>query len=110
MIGNITQTNSRPLEEANPNAYIMDIRTYTWVDLFEFTNTEPISTNVTTKTESISTQTKIIIASIGGIVGTAIIIIGGFLIYIWNKKRKEQPTPILTIPGTTTVRYNHYEQ
>ncbi len=52
---------------------------------------------------------KIIFASIGGIVGTVIIMVCGFLIYRWNKKRKEHPTPILTIPGTTTVRYNHNE-
>ena len=50
---------------------------------------------------------KIIIASVVGVVGTAIVMICGFLIYRWNKKRKEQST--LPIPGTTT-EYNYNER
>ncbi len=96
----------------------MDIRTFTWIDSFELTNTDSIPTNVTKINEPKSTQNsvnnkqftmKIIFASIGGIVGTAIIMVCGFLIYKWNKKRKEQPIPTLTIPGTTTDR-NNYEE
>ena len=54
-------------------------------------------------------HTKFFHRAIVGIVGTTIIIGCGFLIYRWNKRRKEQPTPTLIIPGTTTVRYNHNE-
>ncbi len=102
----------------------MDIRNYTWVNSFELTEPTPASVATTNKPESTQTSStdsphevngnelvtmKITIASIVGIVGTVIIMVCGFLIYRWNKKRKEQPTPTLPIPGTTTIRYNHNE-
>ncbi|CAI2189311.1 20090_t:CDS:2, partial [Funneliformis geosporum] len=104
--GNITQPNASPLLFRNPNIYIMDIRNYTWVNSFEVT-----STNITgsSKTQSSPTSSiivvtnnsnnannelvtmKIIIASIGGTVGSVIIIACGFLFYRWNRNRNEQP-------------------
>ena len=98
-IGNITQPNSEPSEEKNPNIYIIDIRNYTWVNSFELTNSESIPTNTTKIIEPKSEQTsannkKIIIASIGGSLGAVIIIVCGFLIYRWNKRS--------LVPGTTS--------
>jgi len=103
----------------------MDIRNYTWISSFEptsvTTETEPESTNLPTKTEPESTQSssndsknsqsnnselnnqlvtmKILMASIGGIVG-AIVIITGIVGYRWyhNKQIKEQ-SKIMRIPG-----------
>ncbi len=71
----------------------MNIKNYTWVNTFELTKTDPIPTNVTTKTEPKSM--KITIALIVGIVGTFIILVCGILIYKWNKKRKERSTLIV---------------
>src|SRR6266498_6059510 len=88
----------------------MDIRNYTWIGSFE-------SANVTTK-EPKSTQSyysklnnqlvtmKIIMAVVGGILGTALIIVCGYLFYRWNQKKKKAPT--LIIPSATTG-YNHNE-
>src|SRR6266542_5798720 len=110
MIGNITQPNSES-ELSNPNIYIMDIRSYVWVNSFEITSNKtdnsqnPQPDNNELKSELV--RMKIIIASVGGIVGVAIIIVCGFLIYKWNKKRNEQPT--LIIPSATAVRYIHDE-
>ncbi|CAI2192595.1 1448_t:CDS:2 [Funneliformis geosporum] len=88
-----------PLLLENSNIYIMDIRNYTWVNSFEVA-----SANITTNSGSSKTQSspissiivannemvtmKIIIASIGGTVGSFIIITCGFLFYRWNKNKK----------------------
>ncbi|CAI2179926.1 12942_t:CDS:2, partial [Funneliformis geosporum] len=115
--GNITQPNSDPLPLPNPDIYIMDTRNFTWVNSFEIT-----SANVTTNSKpSITTQSsptasiiaanyeskfvtmKIIVASIGGILGLVIIIVSGFLIFRWNVKRKALPPRHIneehTLPG-----------
>ena len=35
MVGNITQPNDFPLANKNSKIYLLDIRSYTWVDAFE---------------------------------------------------------------------------
>ncbi len=53
---------------------------------------------------------KIIIASVGGIIGIVITITCGFLVYRWNKKRKESINePTLIIPDATIVKNNRNE-
>ncbi|CAG8718896.1 16887_t:CDS:2, partial [Funneliformis mosseae] len=106
---------------ANPNIYIMDIRNYTWVNSFEIT-----STNVTTKSEpSIPTASiivansnnselgtmKIIIASLGGLLGLVIFIACGYLIYRWNEKRRNELKSNIgehTLPGNIVEHNRSY--
>ena len=101
----------------------MDTRNYRWVRTFEI-ETGPISTSVTKTTKPTSTQTspsiksdniefkselakmKIIIASVVGVVGTAIVMICGFLIYRWNKKRKEQRPFLFPVQPLSTIIMN----
>ena len=93
MVGNITQPNGYPLEDKNSKIYLLDIRNYTWVSAFEpslpsnTTSPNPstsISNNpsVPTSTNAIASESnnqlttmKIVISTMSGIFGTAILMI-----------------------------------
>jgi len=88
-IVNITQPNAPPLTVASSKIYLLDIKNYAWVGTFEKTvettqSSPPTSDKLTTM--------KIVVAAISGIVGTAILIGIGVLLYKLHKKRKERET------------------
>ena len=122
MIGNITQPNGPPLANKNSKIYLLDIRSYTWVYTFEpslssnATSSNP-STPSNPSTSNPSTQTstninasdsnnqlmtmKIVIGTMSGIFGTAILMTIGFFGYLWHKRRhrEEGPGGVLRVYG-----------
>ncbi|RIA79423.1 hypothetical protein C1645_80398 [Glomus cerebriforme] len=80
--GNITRSNA-PSIEINPKIYILNVMNYTWVNTFD------PSTNITQPQPVVikdgTTKMKIIIGSLCGVIGIAIIIVA-FLYYKWKKK------------------------
>ena len=120
MVGNITQPNSYPLANKNTKIYLLDIRSYTWVYAFEpstppntssnpsnsSTTSDPSKTsaknNDSTQTSFASelnqlTTMKIVIAAIGGVLGTIILIAIGIFGYKMHQKR--QRNDIMRIYG-----------
>ena len=96
MVGNVTQPNDIPLANKNSKIYLFDIRSYTWVYTFEpstlsnnSTSSDP-SANPSTQPSNISelTTMKIVVATIGGIVGSVILMAIGFFGHKWYKKRQ----------------------
>ncbi|CAG8632533.1 4802_t:CDS:1 [Funneliformis mosseae] len=124
-----------PLEIMNTNVYLLDLRTFTWVNSFNPTNLSPTiiinpmnttSSVQITETSSIAsnnslnpnnlldpfeeyqqlTTLKVVVGTISGIFGTAFLMTVGFLIYRWDKKRIKSET--LNIPGSTDNYYQPY--
>ena len=120
MVGNITQPNGPSFEKQNSKIYLLDIRSYTWVYTFEpstppnpssnpsnsSTTPDPSKTsaknNDSTQTSFASepnqlTTMKIVIAAIGGVLGTIILIAIGIFGYKMYQKR--QKNDIMRIYG-----------
>ncbi|GBC02324.1 hypothetical protein RclHR1_04570011 [Rhizophagus clarus] len=55
--GNITQKNSEPLENKNPNIYVMDIKSYTWVNTLETSKLGSTASATTSKSGSTFSST-----------------------------------------------------
>ena len=126
MVGNITQPNGLPLANKNSKIYLLDIRSYTWVYTFEpSTSSNPSNSSTTSSNPSNSSTTsdpsktsaknndstqtsfasepnqlttmKIVIAAIGGVLGTIILIAIGIFGYKMYQKR--QKNDIMRIYG-----------
>ncbi|PKY38191.1 galactose oxidase [Rhizophagus irregularis] len=86
--GNITQKNSGPLENKNPNIYVMDIKSYTWVNTLNPPKLGSSSSSTTGSTSSSTTSKPgpmTIAGTTGGIATLIIIISVSYLLY--RKKR-----------------------
>ena len=86
-----------PLALKNANIYIMDIRNYTWVSTFNLpyqrapnpttsTSTRPTNTSDT----DVNSQLEIVIGTIGGIIGAAILMAAGIFGYKWYKRNQRE--------------------
>jgi hypothetical protein len=101
-VGNITQPNGPPLENANSKIYLMDIRNYTWVYTFEPSSNpsttsasnnpfvQPSTNGKVPEFNNQLTTMKVVIAAMGGIFGTVILMTIGFLGYRWHKRRQRE--------------------
>ena len=82
----------------------MDIRNYTWVNMFEAIQKpkNPDNSSTSTPTEnplvSENNKNKVVIGVLSGIIGVTFLSIIGFLGHKWLKKRKQDG--ILNIPGS----------
>ena len=96
----------------------MDIRNYTWVYTFEPSTPNTTSSNPSTTGFNPSTQVpntlesnnqlttmKVVIGTLSGVVGTAILMIIGFFGYRWHKKR--QTEKIQEQDGVLRIYGNH---
>ena len=127
IIGNITQPNNLPLPDKNSKIYMLDVRSYTWVYTFDAppsasTNTTstaststsissvgnnpPIPTSTSTNSSESSNQIttmKVVIAAIGSILGTTILMTIVFFGYKCHKKRqRERTSVIMRVHGNAT--------
>src|SRR5205823_4263107 len=104
--GNITQPNARPVS-TNANIYIMDTRNYTWVNTFEPENiSKPSPTTPITSTTS-ENKLDVVIGTISGIVGTAVLIAIGIFGYKWYKRHQRgRQDEIMRIHGNSGNIYN----
>ena len=118
-VGNIAQQNDFSVSIPSSKIYLLDIRNYTWVDRFEPENI-PAPSNTTLTDPSLTTATssasakatdvimvrddnqlntlKIVIGVIGGVLGTAVIMITGFFGYKWYQRRMKNR--IIRISGS----------
>ncbi len=88
---------------------MLDVRNYTWVDIFEPESISAPSNITPSQNPTLTNTTKIAICTISGIIGMIGIAIFMAIFYRWHQRRKGQPPTqhILGIPGN--VRYNHGE-
>src|SRR5688572_21701038 len=112
MVGNITQPIGDPLANANSKIYLLDVRNYTWVDTFEpstppsTTSSNPSATDIPSTNTNIPqsnnqlTTMKVVIASMSGIFGTAILMTIGFFGFRWYKSRQlKKQNEVLRVYG-----------
>ena len=118
--GNITQQYDYPLPYRNSQIFILDVRNYTWVRSFDVptttiptnttsnpsvTNNPPTQTSSTTNSlesnEQLTTM-KIVIAAIGSILGTIVLLTIGFFGYKCYRRRESVRTSeVARVHGNT---------
>uniref|UniRef100_U9U034 Attractin/MKLN-like beta-propeller domain-containing protein n=1 Tax=Rhizophagus irregularis (strain DAOM 181602 / DAOM 197198 / MUCL 43194) TaxID=747089 RepID=U9U034_RHIID len=89
--GNITRQNVITLYR-NEKIYVMDIRNFTWVNSLDLSQAD--NNKVSDSQSSNNDKTTIILASVLGILGGLLVLIGGFFVYRWiNKRKREKDDP-----------------
>jgi len=87
----------------------MDIRNYTWVNMFEAIqkpknpddpSTKPSTSTPTENPLPENNKNKVVVGVLSGIIGVTFLSIIGFLGHKWLKKRKQDGIEILNIPGS----------
>ena len=86
----------------------MDVRNYTWVNTFDNaiestkTSTTDPTSEPTTVSANKSNDNKLVIitGTLGGILGAAVLTTVGYFGYKRFKKRKEEQSEIIKIPGS----------
>jgi small-conductance mechanosensitive channel len=70
----------------------MDIRNFTWVNSLDLSQAD--NNKVSDSQSSNNDKTTIILASVLGILGGLLVLIGGFFVYRWiNKRKREKDDP-----------------
>ena len=109
MVGNITQPNDHP-KGVNSRIYLLDIRNYTWIYSFEPTSNQPSNppttganpqppTNTSESNDQLTTM-RVVIATLGGTVGTVILMAIGFFGYKrYQRNQREGQDEVLRVYG-----------
>ncbi|RGB41479.1 hypothetical protein C1646_752028, partial [Rhizophagus diaphanus] len=95
--GNTTHKNDVPSLDKNGIIYVMDIRNFTWINSLDLDQTADNKTSLSVSQPSQSSnidKTKFILASVLGVLGGALVLVGGFFAYRRiNKGKKEKEVP-----------------
>ncbi|CAB4385364.1 unnamed protein product [Rhizophagus irregularis] len=103
--GNTTHKNDEPSLGKNGIIYVMDIRNFTWINSLDLDQTADNKTSSPPSQSSNNDKTKLILASVLGVLGGALVLVGGFFAYRWINKRKKEKK----VPGFFGSNFDRYD-
>ncbi|PKY43846.1 hypothetical protein RhiirA4_457941 [Rhizophagus irregularis] len=83
----------------------MDIRNFTWINSLDLDQTADNKTSSPPSQSSNNDKTKLILASVLGVLGGALVLVGGFFAYRWINKRKKEKE----VPGFFGSNFDRYD-
>ncbi|CAB4491750.1 galactose oxidase [Rhizophagus irregularis] len=103
--GNTTHKDDEPSLGKNGIIYVMDIRNFTWINSLDLDQTADNKTSSPPSQSSNNDKTKLILASVLGVLGGALVLVGGFFAYRWINKRKKEKK----VPGFFGSNFDRYD-